>query len=233
MRTTIRSRALLLPIAALLAFAARPATGAEAVSTNSLVATNAHTATAALLLKFNRNAWSGQKAYDEAVKLGAVVLPDLIAAAADRQRPGAGRMWLVTALADIPAPAAADALIALLDDPDSDLRCVVGYHGPKQKSAPLDQAIIARAATSSNARFTSYALLGFLTFRGEAPEGLLKAGLDSDDPRARTTVVNALATMASDSSKARLQALLQDKDERVRTAARKVLDAMQPAKGSK
>ena len=37
--------------------------------------------------------------------------------------------------------------------------------------------------------------------------------------------------LEGDSSKARLQTLLQDKDEHVRAAARKVLDAMQPAKG--
>ena len=147
----------ILPVAALLALTANFALGFEASATNSLLATNAHTATANLLQKFNRDAWAAQKAHDAAVKIGVSILPDLIAAATERSRPGYARMWLVTAIADIP---------------------------DKQ----------------------------------------------SADPRARAEVAKALATMASDPSKSRLNALLQDKDERVRTTARKVLDAMQPAK---
>ena len=214
-----------------LALAAYPAGGAGASATNGPAATNSATVTVALLQKFNRNAWAAQKAHDEAVRIGTAILPDLIAAASERQRPGFARMWLVTAIADLPDPQSTAALLVLLGDPDADIRCVTGYYGARQKSAALDQAIAARAATAHDARFTSYSLLGYLTFRGEAPEALLKAGLDSDDPRARAAAAGALATMASDSSKARLQTLLQDKDEHVRAAARKVLDAMQPAKG--
>lgn len=210
--------------------AARFAMGDEAPATNSPAATNAHVATANLLRQFNQSAWAAQKAHDQAVQIGTALLPDLIAAASERPRPGYARMWLATAIADIPDARSADALLALLDDPDVNIGCVAGYYGPKQKSATLDQAIAAKAASLHNARFTSYALLGFLTFRGEAPEGLLKAGLESDDPRARTAAIRALSGMASEQSKTRLQALLQDKDERVRGAARRVLDAMQPAK---
>lgn len=186
-------------------------------------------ATADILEQFNRDAWSAQHAHDEAVKIGTAMLPALIAAASDRQRPGHARLWLATAIADLPDDRSVAALTALLEDADAEVRCVVGYYGPKQKSAALDHAIIAKAAALQHARFTSYALLGFLTFRGEAPEGLLSAGLESSDPQARTAAVRALGTMASERNKERLQTLLQDKDERVRTAARKVLDAMQPA----
>jgi HEAT repeat protein len=139
-------------------------------------------------------------------------------------------MWLTTAIADIPDARSAAALLALLGDPDVTVGCVAGYYGPKQKNTTLDQAIVARAASAHNARFTSYALLGYLTFRGEAPEGLLQAGLASDDPRTRAAAAQALATMASEPSKTRLRALLQDKDKRVRAIARQVLDAMEPAK---
>jgi len=200
--------------------------GEEAPATNSQVATDAHVATTNLLRQFNQSAWSAQKAHDRAVQIGAVILPDLIAAAAERPRPGYARMWLATAIADISDSRSVAALLALLDDPDINIGCVAGYYGPKQKSATLDQAIGTKAASLHNARFTSYALLGFLTFRGEAPEGLLQAGLESDDPRTRAAAVHALAEMASEQSKTRLQALLQDKDQRVRAAARQVLDAM-------
>ena len=220
----------ILPLIAISALAAAPMPCGADTTTNQAAITKACTATAGLLQKFNRNAWAAQKAHDEAVRIGAPILPDLIAAAAERTRPASARMWLVTAIADIADPQSVSALVTLLDDPDADIRAVAGYFGPKQKSAPLDQAIIAKAGAAQNARFTAYALLGFLTFRGEAPEGLLKAGLESDDPRARTTAAQALATMASESSKSRLQALLQDKDERVRTTARKALDAMTPTK---
>ena len=230
MQGNTRRFQLIFLVAAIRVVTAGPATGAEPSAANSLAATNVHAATAALLLKFNRNAWSAQKAHDEAVKFGPAILPELIAAASERPRPGYARMWLVTAIADIPDPQSAAALRTLLDDPEEDVRCVAGYYGPRQKSAPLDQAIAAVAATTHNARFTSYALLGFLVFRGEAPEGLLAAGLENGDPRARAAAARSLATMASDQSKSRLQALLQDKDNRVRTTARKVLDAMQPAK---
>ena len=89
-------------VAAIRVVTAGPATGADASAANSLAATNGQAATAALLLKFNRNAWSAQKAHDEAVKLGPAILPELIAAASERPRPGYARMWLVTAIADIP-----------------------------------------------------------------------------------------------------------------------------------
>ena len=190
--------------------------------------TNALLASADLLLRFNRDAWSAQKAHDEAVKRGAALLPDLVAAAQERTRPDFARMWLATTIADIPGEKAVAGLIALLDDPAGEVRCVVAYHGPKQRSATLDQAILATAQKSNSAHFTAYALLGFLAFRGEAPDALVKTGVENEDPRARSTAAGILANMANDLNKSRLQALLQDKDERVRATARKVLDAMQP-----
>jgi HEAT repeat protein len=230
MKRKIRFFRLALPMVASFGYAAHFAMGEEAPATNSPVATDAHVATANLLRQFNQSAWAAQKAHDQAVQTGAALLPDLIAAASERPRPGYARMWLATAIADIPDAQSATALLALLDDPDVNIGCVAGYYGPKQNNATLDQAIGAKAASLHNARFTSYALLGFLTFRGEAPKGLLQAGLESNDPRARAAAVHALAGMASEQSQTRLQALLQDKDERVRAAARQVLDAMQPAK---
>jgi len=189
---------------------------------------NAAAATAALLEQFNRDPWSAQRAHDEAVKIGSALLPNLITAVSEEHRPDYARLWLATAIADIPAAQAVIALTALLHDPAADVRCVVGYYGPKQKSATLDQAIVA-AAKQGHARFTSYALLGFLVFRGEAPAGLLDAGLDSDDPQARAAAANALSAMASEQNEARLHVLLQDKNDRVRATARRVLDALQPA----
>jgi HEAT repeat protein len=179
-----------------------------------------------LLQRFNRDAWSAQQAHDEAMKRGAAIVPDLAAAAAERTRPDFARMWLATAIADIPGAPSAAALVSLLDDAAGEVRCVVAYHGPKQKSAALDEAIFATARKSNSAHFTAYALLGFLAFRGEAPEALVKAGLESEEPQARAAAASVLATMASELNKSRLRALLQDPNERVRAVARKVLDAM-------
>ena len=195
----------------------------------SPAATNSPASIAALLQQFNRDPWSAQQAHDQAVKRGGAILPDLIAAVSEQARPGYARLWLATAIADIPSEQAVMALTRLLDDPDADVRCVVGYHGPKQKSPTLDRVIVAAAQAAHHARLTSYALLGFLVFRGEAPNGLLKAGLECDDPRARDAAARALATMASEQNTTRLQALLQDKDPRVRTTAEHVLKALRPA----
>ena len=181
----------------------------------------------ALLKRFDHDAWAAEKAHDEAVKLGGAMLPDLIAAAAERQRPTHARLWLATAVADVADERAAQALIALLDDSLDGVRCVVAYHGPKQKSAMLDRAIIDKARAGGDAGFTAYALLGFMVSRGEVPEDLLKAGLESDNPRARAASVGALAGMANQKNVSRLQALLTDPDARVRAASQKVLDAME------
>jgi HEAT repeat protein len=65
-----------------------------------------------------------------------------------------------------------------------------------------------------------------MVFRGQAPDEVLKASLESDDPKARATAAEALAGRAGDESVARLLPLLQDKDPRVRGTAAQVLGKM-------
>jgi hypothetical protein len=179
-----------------------------------------------LLTRFDRDAWSAREAHAEAVTLGPAILPEMIAAANERQRPAHARLWLATVVADIPDERAVAALLGLLDDPQSGVRCVVAYHGAKQKSDALDRAIAGKTGTGGDAAFTSYALLGLMVSQNRVSDDLMKAGIESDDPRVRAVAARALAGMASDWNKSRLQALLKDPDERVRTAARKVLDAL-------
>ena len=176
-----------------------------------------------LMKQFDRDAWSGQQAHNTAVRLGAEVLPAVLAAAFEKDRPEPARLWLATTLADIRDPRSAEALIKLLDDPLEGVRSVVAFHGPKQESADLDKAIIAKVRGGGQPGLAAWAILGFLVHRGSAPEEVLKAGLESDDPRARAAVAEALARHASDENVARLIALLGDKDERVRGAAAAVL----------
>ena len=181
---------------------------------------------ARLLDQFDRDAWAAEQAHDTAVRIGKDLLPRLIAAAEDQRRPGFSRMWLATALADIRDPSAAEALVRLLADRSQGVRRVAAYHGPKQADAGLDEAIIRSAAGSSDGGLVALALLGFLVFRGTAPEAIVKAGLDSDEPRARAAATEALATRRNHLTVERLAALLKDKDERVRRTAAAVLGRM-------
>ena len=135
-------------------------------------------------------------------------------------------MWLATALADIPDSRAAEALIDLLDDPLAGVQYVAAYHGPKQRDTKLDKEIVRQTVRRQDSRMTALALLGFMVFRGSAPEELLRIGLDSEDGRARAAVAHALRGRASASNVARLLALLTDKDQRVRSTAAWTLAAM-------
>jgi len=193
---------------------------------NSLSAEHRKAFVAALLKQFDRDEFGGQAAHRLSVQIGKDVVPDLVKAVTDRTRPGYSRMWMATAIADIPDPKAAEALVGLLEDSHGGVRQVVAYHGPKQKSDKLDKAILEKAKTVKEDRFTAMALLGFMVFRNSVPEELVKAGLDSDDPRARATAAKVLGDMASDLNVARLKEMLNDKDAHVRSAAKKVLDAM-------
>ena len=184
-----------------------------------------------LLKRFDRDAWSAKEAHDEAVKLGPEILPDMIAAAQERQRPEHARLWLATAVADIPDERAVAALTGLLDDPQGGVRCVVAYHGPKQKSDTLDRAIIGKSKTGGDAAFTSYALLGLMVSRSRVSDDLMQAGLGNADPKVRAAAAKALAGMATDRNRSRLQALLKDPDEHVRAAAQKVLNALNAEDG--
>jgi HEAT repeat protein len=176
--------------------------------------------------QFKASEWGGQQAHHTAVKLGPAVVPDLIDAVADRSAPSYARMWLATALADIRDAKAAAALVKLLDDPDGGVRACVGYHGPKQQSAALDEAIVAKAASGGDAGFTAYALVGFMAHRGEAPQRLLEAGLSSSDAKVQSAVRAALKNYASDYNVQRLQKLAQDADPKVAATAADMLKAM-------
>jgi hypothetical protein len=175
--------------------------------------------TAELLARFDRDAWSAMAARRLAVQYGQAVVPALIQAVKQRRRPAFSRMWLAAALADIRDGRAAAALAELLADEHAGVRNVVAYHGAKQRSDRLDEAIVARAADRDDDRTTAYALLGFMVFRGRVPEPLLQAGIASNDPRARAQVAKALSHYASDFNVRRLIALLDDQDPRVRAAA--------------
>jgi HEAT repeat protein len=65
--------------------------------------------------------------------------------------------------------------------------------------------------------------MGFMVHRGAVPEEVLRAGLESDDPRARAAVAEVLAGHASDFNVSRLVRLLGDANERVRATAAAML----------
>jgi len=176
-----------------------------------------------LMKQFDKDPWSGKQAHDTCVGLGQEALPHVLKAAFETGRPAHARLWLATTLADIRDPRSAEALARLLDDPSAGVRHVVAYHGPKQKSAALDAAIIRKATADDAAHLAAWALLGFMVQRGTVPEAVLKAGLESDDPRARGTAAEVLARHASDENLARLVALLADTDQQVRGVAAKML----------
>lgn len=182
-------------------------------------------ALAKLLARFDRDAWSAKAAHDEAVAIGPAILPELIEAARQTSRPGHSRLWLTTAVCDIRDDRAAAALTAMLDDGDAGVRHVVAYHGVKQLSPPLDQAIIAHVAGGSDTRATALAVLGFLCFRRTVPDKLLSISFESPDPRVRSLFASALKDHAGDYNVSRLVSLLSDKEPRVRSAAAKALGA--------
>ena len=189
-----------------------------------------------LLARFDRDAWSGQAAHKEALALGKEIVPDLLEALT-KPRPAHSQMWLATAVCDIPDAKAAEGLAKLMDSPSAAITYVIAYHGPKQKSAELDKAIVAKvvaaqkaavepAQAAQSARMTALAIQGFLGARGAVPEEILKIGLDSPDERVRAEVVRAFAQTASPDSVRRIASLLADKNERVRMTAARVLAGM-------
>ncbi|MDP7288819.1 MAG: HEAT repeat domain-containing protein [Phycisphaerae bacterium] len=178
-----------------------------------------------LIAGFGGDPFAGRSAHQIAVSLDSDIVDDLITATKNPSVTGGGRMWLVTALADIRDKRCAAALVKLIDEGGS-VGHVVAYHGPKQRDAELDKVIIARGASSKDARLTALAMLGFMVFRGQAPATLVDAGVSSDDPRVRTTVIAALSKTASIENVQGLVLLLKDSEPRVRSAAAKALGAM-------
>ena len=178
-----------------------------------------------LLKQFDRSAFGGKQAHDAAVAIGAPIVPELAAAVADKDRAGFSRMWLATTLADIHDDRAVDALVKILTD-DGELGPIVAYHGVKQGSPKLDKALLEKIQSAKDGGLAAWALLGYMVFRGQVPEEILKASLESDDAKARATAAQALAGRAGEESVGKLLALLQDKDPRVRGTAAQVLGKM-------
>jgi len=177
-----------------------------------------------LMKQFDCDPWAGKQAHDTCVQLGTTVLPHVLKAAFETHRPSHARLWLATTLADIRDPRSVDALIQLLDDPADGIRYVVAYHGVKQQSDRLDKALLDKVkASPATSRLAAWTLLGFMVHRGTVPEVVLKAGLESDDPRARGTAAEVLAAHAGETNIRRLVALLADANERVRGVAAKML----------
>lgn len=184
------------------------------------------TFTKQLLEQFNRSAFAARDAHRTAVTIGKPILPALIEAGSQKNRPPFARAWLTVVVADLRDPRAATALEKLLDDPA--VRVYVAYHGPKQRDDALDRAILERAKQLDQPRFTSYALLGYLAFRRSASEDLLTLGLGSDDPRVRATSAEQLARVAgATGSIETLVKRLGDPDPRVRAIAARVLGCVQ------
>ena len=178
-----------------------------------------------LLKRFDRDAWSAMAACGAARKIGKPILPDLIRAVNERKRPGHSRMWLATAICGIGDPRSIEALKALLRDGVVD--AVVAYHGPQQRDAGLDAAIIARAQEIKATRFTGYALLGCLSYRKSAPAELLQLGLDSPDGRTRAAAAEVFRHIGGGSDTlAALTRLLKDKEPNVRATAARVLGSI-------
>ena len=179
-----------------------------------------------LLRLFDKDAGTASKAHDQAVSLGKDLVPDLIPAAKDRKRPQYARMWLTTALADIRDERSADALEDLLDDRDQEVVYVVCYHGPKQRSERLDDAITKKVEKSKDNRLNAYAILGYIVFRGTAPDELMKLTLDNPDARVRGTLSMALKNQASDFNLSKLMEFLSDTNEDTRVNAARMLQQL-------
>ena len=181
---------------------------------------------AQLLKQFDRDAWSGQAACATSVRIGNSVVPYLAKAAFERNRPSHARLWITAAIAQIPCETSVKTLVKLLNETDAGVRRVVAYHGPGQRSARLDKAILARVLALKEPHMTALAVVGFLAHQGTVHDDLLAVSLESKDPRVRTSAAEALSHHASAENVLRITALLKDTHERVRGAAATTLAAM-------
>jgi len=172
-----------------------------------------------LVAKFRANEYASLAAHGRAVKLGAGITPDLIAALADQQQPEFARMWLATALCDIGDARAAAPLVALLDDPSGGVRYVVAFHGPKMKNATLDAAIDAKAQASKDPMFAAWAARGFGTAGRAVPDAMVATTLAGSDARAKMELAKLLAANPGDQTTTTLLRLVEDADASVRHAA--------------
>ncbi len=180
---------------------------------------------AKLLEQFRESPFAGQKAHELAVKIGPQLVGELAKAIRD-SRASHAQMWLTAALTDIRCKEAADELVRLIKHPQGHVRHVVAYHGPKQRSKELDEAIIAVAATGNDADLTGRALQGFAAFRGTVPPELAGAALKSSSPRTRSMLAETLAARPNKKNAQMLLPLLKDTNERVRAITAKSLVKM-------
>ncbi|MBI5724932.1 MAG: hypothetical protein HZA50_13310 [Planctomycetes bacterium] len=163
-----------------------------------------------------------------AIRFGSQAIPELVAVAKAPGHADEAKKWLIRTLAEISDERTVDPLTAYLDDPQADVRLAAAYWGPRQQSDRLDKAITARAATADD-RFKAAALLGFLVFRGQAPQGLLKAGLNSDTPAVRASALAAVQDAAGKTDLIKLRQLLDSTDDQAAAnAIRLILQASRP-----
>ena len=103
---------------------------------------------------------------------------------------------------------------------------MAAYHGVKQRSAKLDEAILAKPRGGKDPTFTAWAVRGFWDFRKSVPAELVQAGLTSEEPRARAAAAQAVASQGGKDAAGPLLPLLADRDEQVRAAAARSLGGL-------
>jgi HEAT repeat protein len=118
------------------------------------------------------------------------------------------RWWAARALAGVPAPSAAQALLAALSDPDEDVRiCAVMGIGERRQAAAVDQLL---GMLSQSGGYLARHVADALSKIGEAAvPGLVQA---LEDPRATVRVQAARALVRIESQQA-IPALIKSLDD--------------------
>ena len=170
--------------------------------------------------RFRRDAASAMSAHAEAVRIGKPALATLLAVVRDERAPAPARMWAATALADIGDAGVSAPFIEWLTDPMPQLRNVVAYHGVKLKDAAFDAALDKRAIAGDDPELTTWAIMGYLRWRGQVPPGLLAAGPENKDWRVRAAVAETISRSRPERAQLPvLLRLLKDDQEKIRASA--------------